>query len=133
METPQFRKRLDKYDLEMNSDMNKEQSYQMKEELFFVIDEKQHQADLTERGRNTLRPDDPDGFMLPDLPTIFSELDKREGMTPEEREAAKQKEQEHFEKTSEDIHAISQLLRAFCLYEKRRRVCAAGGQDCHRG
>ena len=118
METPQYRKQLDKFDLEMNSDMNKVQLYQMKEELYFVIDEKQHQADLTERGRTTLRPDDPDAFMLPDLPTMFSELDKRTDLTPEEREAQKQKEQDHFEKTSEDIHAISQLLRAFCLYER---------------
>jgi preprotein translocase subunit SecA len=118
METPKFRKQLDKFELEMNSDMNKARMYQMKEALYFVIDERQHQADLTERGRNTLRPDDPDAFMLPDLPTLFSELEKREDLTPEAREAEKAKEQEHFEKTSEDIHAISQLLRAFCLYER---------------
>jgi len=118
METPQFRKRLDKFDLEMNSDMNKAQMYQMKEELFFVIDERQHQADLTERGRNTLRPDDMDAFMLPDLPTLFSELEKRSDLSPEAREAEKQKAQERFERTSEDIHAISQLLRAYCLYER---------------
>ena len=118
METPQYRKQLDKFELEMSSDMNKAQLYQMKEELFFVIDERQHQADLTERGRNTLRPDDRDAFMLPDLPTHFSELEKNAELTPEAREAEKQKAQEHFEGTSEDIHAISQLLRAYCLYER---------------
>ncbi|RKX28599.1 MAG: preprotein translocase subunit SecA [Verrucomicrobia bacterium] len=118
METPQFRKQLDKFELEMGSDMNKVRMYQLKEELFFVIDERQHQADLTERGRNTLRPDDPDAFMLPDLPTLFSELEKDTGLTPEARETAKQKAQDHFERSSEDIHAISQLLRAYCLYER---------------
>ena len=51
MENPEWRKLLDKTETEMNSDLNKEELYQLKEELFYVIDERQHQADLTEIGR----------------------------------------------------------------------------------
>jgi preprotein translocase, SecA subunit len=118
METPEWRKLLDKVETEMNSDLNKEELYRLKEELFFVIDERQHQADLTEIGRGKLRPDNPDAFVLPDLATEFSELEKNTTMTPEQREAQKLASQQRYAEVSEDIHAISQLLRAYSLYER---------------
>ena len=118
METPEWRKSLDKLETEMNSDLNKEELYRLKEELYFVIDERQHQADLTEIGRTRLRPDNPDAFMLPDLATEFSELDKNTSIALEEREAQKLASQQRYSVVSEDIHAISQLLRAYSLYER---------------
>ncbi|RME67031.1 MAG: preprotein translocase subunit SecA [Verrucomicrobia bacterium] len=118
MENPEWRKRFDKVELEMNSDINKAAFFELKEELYYTIDERQHQADLTEKGRAFLKPDDPDAFVLPDLPTIFSELDKDETISPEERERRKREVQDRFEKVGEDIHAISQLLRAYSLYER---------------
>src|ERR1019366_3154232 len=65
MENPQWRKILDRVETELNSDLNKDELYHLKENLLFVIDERQHQADLTEIGRKHLRPDNPDAFMLP--------------------------------------------------------------------
>ncbi|TVR51620.1 MAG: preprotein translocase subunit SecA [Puniceicoccaceae bacterium] len=118
LETGAYRKAFDKYELEMNGDMNKTRMFALKEELFYVLDEKQHQADLTEKGRLFLRPDDPDGFVLPDLPSMFIDIDKDPALPPEEKDKAKQKAQESFENTSEMIHAISQLLRAYSLYER---------------
>ena len=117
-ENPEWRKLLDKTDVEMHSDFNKEELYRHKEELFFVIDEKNHQADLTEPGRIKLRPDDPDAFVLPDLATEFIEIEKRTDQTPEEKEQAKRAAQQRYEVVSEDIHALSQLLRAYALYER---------------
>ncbi len=118
MENPEWRKLLDKTDVEMHSDFNKKELYRLKEELFYVIDEKNHQADLTDIGRKRLRPDDPDAFVLPDLATHFSEIDKEAARTPEEKEHAKRDLQQRYEVVSEDIHAISQLLRAYSLYER---------------
>ncbi len=118
METGDWRKLLDKTETELNSDLNKEELYKIKEELYFVIDERQHQADLTEIGRTKLRPGNPDAFMLPDLATEFSDLDKDTSMTPEEREAKKLSSQQRYADVSEEIHAISQLLRAYSLYER---------------
>ncbi len=117
-ENPEWRKLLDKTDVEMHSDFNKEELYKWKEELFFVIDEKNHQADLTEVGRKKLRPDDPDAFVLPDLATAFIDIEKDAAKTPEEKEAAKREAQSRYEVVSEDIHALSQLLRAYSLYER---------------
>src|SRR5690606_2571493 len=97
IEVPEYRKLLDKIDLEMNSDINKGAMHELKEELLFVIDEKQHQADLTEKGRLFLQPDNPDAFVMPDLPTRFMEIEKQSDWTPEEKEAEKSKAQEEFE------------------------------------
>ncbi|MBX3738372.1 MAG: preprotein translocase subunit SecA [Candidatus Didemnitutus sp.] len=118
MENPEWRKLLDKTDVEMHSDFQKEELYKLKEELLYVIDEKNHQADLTEIGRLKLRPDDRDAFVLPDLATHFSDFEKDATKTPEEKEAAKRELQSRYEVVSEDIHAISQLLRAYSLYER---------------
>ncbi len=118
MENGEWRKLLDKTETELNSDLNKDELYKLKEELLFVIDERQHQADLTEIGRNKLRPDNPDAFVLPDLATEFSDMEKDHSMTPEAREQKKVAAQQNFANISEEIHAISQLLRAYGLYER---------------
>jgi len=117
-ENPEWRKLLDKTDVEMHSDFNKSELYKFKEELYFVIDEKNHQADLTDPGRALLRPDDPDAFVLPDLASLFIDIEKDSTKTPEEKEQAKRDAQNHYEVVSEDIHALSQLLRAYSIYER---------------
>lgn len=127
-EVPAIRRAVDKFDLEMASDFNKERRYALKEELFYVIDEKQQQADLTEIGRNLMSPDDPDAFMLPDLPTQFIEIDKREELSPEARQQAKLEAESVFQKTSERIHCISQLLRAYSLYERDKEYVVQDGK-----
>jgi preprotein translocase subunit SecA len=118
MENGEWRKLLDRTETDFNSDLNKDELYRIKEELLYVIDERQHQADLTEIGRNKLRPDDPDAFVLPDLATEFSDLEKDTKLTPEQREEKKLAAQNRYAAVSEDIHAISQLLRAYSLYER---------------
>ncbi len=117
-ENPEWRKLLDKTDVEMHSDFNKDELYKFKEELYFTIDEKNHQADLSEKGRTTLRPTDPDAFVLPDLATIFIDIEKDTTLTPEQKDHAKRESQSRYEVVSEDIHALSQLLRAYSLYER---------------
>jgi preprotein translocase subunit SecA len=118
MEQPGHRKALDRFETEMASDLQKREMYALKEDLFYVIDEKQHQADLTEKGRNKLRPDNPDAFVLPDLAIEHSEIDKNESLTPEQREERKNASQQAYAEVSEQIHSISQLLRAYSIYER---------------
>ncbi|MFH1497405.1 MAG: preprotein translocase subunit SecA [Verrucomicrobiota bacterium] len=128
METPEWRKQLDKAETDYNSDFRKTELFALKEELFYVIDEKQHQADLSEKGRTHLRPDNPDAFVLPDLATEFSDLDRVHDLTPEQKEEKKLAAQNRFSEISEEIHAISQLLRAYSLYEKDVEYVVAEGK-----
>ena len=118
LEDGKIRKEFDAYDLEMGADYNKRHLYNLKEDLFYTLDEKQRSSDLTEKGRNLLRPDDADAFTLPDLPTLYMEIDKREDIDDKEKAKLKAEQQAGFEKTSEEIHILSQLLRAYSLYER---------------
>ena len=118
METPEVRKAYESTELNLNGDIQKELRYRLKERLYYNIDERNHQADLTEIGRNELKPNDPDAFVLPDLPSEFMEIDARSDLEVKEKEQARAKAQENFAVRSEEIHTISQLLRAYSLYER---------------
>ena len=127
-EVPSIRRAVDKFDLEMAGDFNKERRYALKEELYYVIDEKQQQADLTEKGRTLMSPKDPDAFMIPDLPSQFIEIDKKVGLSTEDKQKAKLEAESLSQSTSERIHCISQLLRAYSLYERDKEYVLQNGK-----
>jgi preprotein translocase subunit SecA len=118
MEDPENRRALDKAELSFYQDSRKEDLVALKEELNFTIDEKHQDSDLSEMGRSYLNPDDPDAFVLPDLISEFTEIDLDESLTPEQKEEKKRARQQYCDSQAERIHNISQLLRAYCLFEK---------------
>jgi len=118
MEDPDKRRAIDKAELSFYGDTRKEELFALKEELFFTIDEKSNEADLSEQGRSFLNPDDPNAFVLPDLINEFTEIDLDQTLTPEEKDKKKAERQQHCDAQAERIHNISQLLRAYCLFEK---------------
>ncbi len=118
MEDPEKRKAMDKAELQFFQDTRKEELFALKEELFFTIDEKSNESDLSEQGRAFLNPDEPDSFVLPDLISEFTEIDLDPALSDEEKEKAKVERQQHCDAQAERIHNISQLLRAYCLFEK---------------
>src|SRR6266403_2105659 len=118
MEDPDKRRAIDKAELSFYTDTRKEELFLLKEELFFTIDEKSNEADLSEQGRTFLNPDDPNAFVLPDLISEFTEIDLDETLSPEEKDKKKTERQQHCDAQAERIHNISQLLRAYCLFEK---------------
>ena len=118
MEDPEKRKAIDKAELQFYQDSRKEELFALKEELFFTIDEKSQESDLSEQGRAFLNPDDPDSFVLPDLISEFTEIDLDAAISDDEKEKQKTERQQHCDAQAERIHNISQLLRAYCLFEK---------------
>ena len=56
--------------------------------------------------------------MLPDLITRFHDIEHDRTLSKEEKQRAKATEQANYDQASERIHNISQLLRAYCVYEK---------------
>jgi preprotein translocase subunit SecA len=118
LENPENHRLMQRSELELHADQSKKQLYAQKEELFFAMDEKSHDADLTEKGRAFLSPKEPDAFLLPDLTTAFHEIDSGPEADVRQRMEAKTKIQAVFEARAQQIHVISQLLKAYCLYEK---------------
>ncbi|MFZ4484515.1 MAG: preprotein translocase subunit SecA [Chthoniobacterales bacterium] len=118
MEEPELRKLLDKAELSFYQDTQKDALVALKEELFYTIEERQHEADLTEQGRSFMNPDDPDAFVLPDLVNEFTDIDLDAALSDAQKIEAKARRQQHFDGQAERIHNITQLLKAYCLYEK---------------
>jgi preprotein translocase subunit SecA len=118
MEDADRRRSLDKAELSFYSDAQKQALFDLKEELFFTMDERAHESDLSEIGREFLNPDEPDSFVLPDLMTAFADIDNRTDLTDAQKLEEKNKHQAACDRQGERIHNISQLLRAYCLFEK---------------
>ncbi len=118
MEDPDKRRAIDKAELSFYQDTRKEELFQLKEEMFFTIDEKSNEADLSEQGRTFLNPDDPNAFVLPDLISEFTEIDLDLTLPDEEKDKKKSERQQYCDAQAERIHNISQLLKAYCLFEK---------------
>jgi len=119
MEDPEMRKVMDKAELEFYKDTDgKAALVDLKEELFFTIEERQHDADLTEQGRNYLNPDDPNAFVLPDLLTEFADIENDLSLDAAGKAQKIAGRQQHCDAQAERIHNIAQLLKAYCLYDK---------------
>ena len=111
-------KLLEKTEIFVKSDQNRGMLQQVQSELYFTIDEKTHEADLTEKGRSTINPGDPNAFILPDLLASLHNIDADSKKTEPEKIKEKQEFQDKFSKDSERIQNISQLIKAYCLFEK---------------
>ena len=117
LEDPENLKLMNQAELDLHKDQKKVDLYREKEELLYAIDEKGFEADLTEKGRNFINPKDPETFVLPELTTVLHEIDVGPEPDARKRMEAKTKVQQDFEAKAQKIHAISQLLKAYSLYQ----------------
>lgn len=117
LEDPDIRKLLDQTQLSYMGELKGGLLGELKEELFFTIDEKSQEVSLSEKGRDLLNPENPDEFVLPDLVEMLEKIDSSEDLSEEAKEKEKLKIQTEFEETSQKIHNLTQLLRAYALFE----------------
>jgi len=89
------------------------------EELYFHIDEKNNQVDLTDRGLSAITKsgEDPDFFVLPDIGVLLAEID-RSNLTDEEKLHQKEALLTDYSTKADRIHTVQQLLKAYTLFDK---------------
>lgn len=97
---------------------NNREMHKVDEALYFVIEEKNNQVQLTDNGIKALSQDTDENFFI--LPDIGTEISKIEALKlPKEQEAeAKEALFQDFGIKSERIHTLSQLLKAYTVFEK---------------
>jgi len=88
-------------------------------DLLFVIDEKNNQIELTDKGVEQLSKEgnDADFFVLPDLGSAILSIEQQ-GKSPEEEAKEKDALFKEYSIKSERIHSMNQLLKAYTLFEK---------------
>ncbi len=96
--------------------------------LYFVLDEKGHSVHLTDRGAETLSPDDPALFLVPDISEAIHEIEGNSELSPAEQRKARQQVEAAYAVKSEKLHTIHKLLQAHALYEKDVDYLVQDGQ-----
>jgi len=108
---------LQKTENQYMADNNREMP-KVDEALYFVIEEKNNQVELTDNGVQFLSQDTDSSFFV--LPDIGTEIHKIEKANLEKEEEAERKDElfKDFSIKSERIHTLTQLLKAYSLFEK---------------
>lgn len=99
------------------------------QELYFHIDEKNNQVDLTDKGIQAITKagEDPEFFVLPDIGIQLAEIDKKE-WSPEEKLQAKESILSEYTIKADRIHTVQQLLKAYTLFDKDVEYVVMEGQ-----
>ncbi len=90
------------------------------EPLLFTIDEKNRNVELSERGTEFLsqKGTDPNFFVMPDIALELQQLEETEYETEAQKTEAKDKLLLDYTVKSKRLHSMSQLLKAYTLFEK---------------
>ncbi|HJS01294.1 MAG TPA: preprotein translocase subunit SecA, partial [Flavobacterium sp.] len=108
---------LQKTENQYMADNNREMP-KVDEALYFVIEEKNNQVELTDNGIKFLSQDTDESFFV--LPDIGTEIAKIEKLNLDKEDEAEKREElyKDFSIKSERIHTLTQLLKAYTLFEK---------------
>ena len=89
------------------------------EPLYFAIEEKNKQVDLTDKGIALLSNDleDQTFFVLPDVGTEIAAIDS-ENISKEEKLQKKDELMSNYVTKAERVHAVDQLLKAYTMFDK---------------
>src|SRR5471030_1278077 len=98
-------------------------------ELFFIIDEKNNQVELAEKGIEliTASGEDPHFFVMPDVGTEIADIEKSD-LSSEEKIARKEELIRDYSTKSQRIHSINQLLKAYTLFERDTEYIIVDGK-----
>lgn len=97
---------------------NNREMHKIDAELYYVIDEKNNQVELTDKGVEYLSgKDDPNFFVMPEMGTEIAKIENK-GLSSEEEAVLKEDLFRDFGIKSERIHTLNQLLKAYALFEK---------------
>ena len=99
------------------------------DELYFVINEKQHSVDMTDKGRDLITGNlsDSNFFVLPDVGAAIAEVQKSE-LSAEEKQVKKDEILADFALKSERVHTVNQLLKAYTMFDREIDYIIADGK-----
>jgi len=90
----------------------------VEEDLYFVLDERGHSVHLTDKGVETMSPEDPNLFVVPDISHAVHEIERDESLSPKEKIERRRQVEADYAMKSETLHIIHKLLQAHALYER---------------
>jgi len=98
--------------------MRDKKLHELDEQLYYVIDEREHSINLTDNGRTQFPEDVQDLFVIPDISTELSAIEGDESLSEADKVRRRDEIYLLHGLRSEKVHNISQLLKAYSLFEK---------------
>jgi preprotein translocase subunit SecA len=108
--------------------MREKRLHELEEGLLFAMDEKGHNAHLTDQGLDVLAPDDHAAFIVPDISEEVHRVEEDPDLSVEEKRARKEDLEREYAEKSEKIHVIHQMLKAYALFNKDEQYVVQDGQ-----
>jgi preprotein translocase subunit SecA len=98
--------------------------------LLFTIEEKNNQVELTEKGLEFMsgNTENPNFFVLPDLSIDLNRIEQNKDLADADRLAAKEQLIQEYNEKASRIHTVSQLLKAYTLFEKDTEYIIVDGK-----
>ncbi|HPK41650.1 MAG TPA: preprotein translocase subunit SecA, partial [Candidatus Cloacimonadota bacterium] len=115
MKEPDLKKLVQDYEGWMLRD---KKLHELDAELYYSVEEANHSADLCEKGQDELSKLFPNLFVIEHLDEGLAKIDKNESLSLEEKIRQKEKKTSDYIQKSEYLHNISQLIKAYALFEK---------------
>ncbi len=118
LEEPKPRRLIDKIHADLISDMRRKEMHKIMNDMYFAMDEKSNDVHLTDKGLLEIAANNKEKYTLPDIITEIQKIDESDSLTLNEKNEQKAEIQKMYQETSERLHNLSQLLRAYILFEK---------------
>ncbi len=96
--------------------------------LYCAIDERSHAVELTEKGLELLSKGQSDAFIVPSLDEGYLEIDSNNDLSPAEKIQAREALEARYRQSSERIHTVHQLVKAYWLFQKDVNYVIKDGQ-----
>jgi preprotein translocase subunit SecA len=100
----------------------------IEDDLYFVMDERGRSVHLTDKGVETMSPQDPTLFVVPDISHAVHEIEHNTELSPNEKIEQRRAVEGEYATKSETLHIIHKLLQAHALYEKDVEYVVQDGQ-----
>lgn len=119
-ENPDLRAQIDKWETYFFGEQNKEEKFETLAELYIVVDERNNEYELTDRGIREWSESgqEADDFVMLDLGHEYSVIDSNESLSEQEKMQEKIRLRENDARRKERSHNLRQMLRAHLLMEK---------------
>jgi preprotein translocase subunit SecA len=108
--------------------MREKRLHELDERLLFAMDEKGHNAHLTDQGLDVLAPDDHSAFIIPDISEEIAHIEEDPDLSVDEKREQKEAIEREYAEKSEKTHVIHQLLKAYALFAKDEQYVVQDGQ-----
>ncbi len=120
-ENPDLRAEIDKWETYYFGDQNKEEKHEILSELYMIVDEKNNEYELTDRGIqlwSEFKDGSADDFTMLDLGYEYHVIEQNSNLSDNEKMQEKIRLREEDAKRKERAHNLRQMLRAHLLMEK---------------